>query len=222
MNNTDNNKNIDKNKLYIGIFTLVIIIAVIILLISRCGKDDDTPDTSNNSSNGTVAALLVDSETGDQEETIKKKINIPSRKIDFTKSMKDIMKFEEKQEDTLPLEDNYKPAQSSDGYTYVMYKFNNVNAPKFFGTQIATSDENAMLTYVFYKEKLTEVRIQYGNVGTNGYNDIIKNITSLYGDPTYSRSYSNGSLESWWKNKSVTLDIICQDAKVIAYYRKNN
>lgn len=220
MSNTKRNNKSDKNILYIGIFTLVVVIVLIAVLATKCKKEDNS--TTNNQGSGNKApSVVVNSELGNQEATIEANINVPSREVDFSESIKEIMKFEAKQEDTLELDEDYEPAKSSDGYTYLMYKFNNVNAPKFFGTQIATSDNDAILTYVFYEDTLTEVRVQYGSIGLDAFDNIVEEISSLYGQPTYSRSYSNGSQESWWKTKDVTLDVIYQDAKVILYYRKN-
>lgn len=220
MSNTKRNNKSDKNILYIGIFTLVVVIVLIAVLATKCKKDDNSATNSQGSGNK-APSVVVNSELGNQEATIEANINVPSREVDFSESIKEIMKFEAKQEDTLELDEDYEPAKSSDGYTYLMYKFNNVNAPKFFGTQIATSDNDAILTYVFYEDTLTEVRVQYGSIGLDAFDNIVEEISSLYGQPTYSRSYSNGSQESWWKTKDVTLDVIYQDAKVILYYRKN-
>lgn len=215
-----NNKKTDKNILYIGIFTLILVIALIAIFATKC-RQDGTDTNSSQGKTNKAPAVDINSENGDQEATIEAKINLPSRKVDFSESIKEIMKFEAKQEDTLELDEDYEPAKSSDGYTYLMYEFNNVNAPKFFGTQVDTSDSDAMLTYVFYEDTLTEVRVQYGSVGLDAFDSILKNISGSYGQPTYSRSYSNGSQESWWKTEKVTLDIIYQDEKVILYYRKN-
>ena len=219
MSNKKNNKKSDKNVLYIAIFSIILIIALIAIFATKCKKDDN-----NSNSQGTTnkaPAVAINSEFGDQMATIEAKINIPSRKVDFSESIDEIMKSENKKDDTLELDEDYEPAKSSDGYTYLMYKFNNVNAPEFFGTQIATSDEDAMLTYVFFNDILTEIRVQYGSVGLDAFDNIVEEITSSYGQPTYSRSYSNGSQESWWKTEKITLDIIYQDAKVILYYRQN-
>lgn len=127
--------------------------------------------------------------------------------------------MKQKQKDTL---DNPAEAKSQDGYTYLSYTFNSENPATFFGVQVASSDVNAMLTYVFKGDNLIEVRIQYGNVGSSVYNTIVQTNNANYGNATYSRSYSNGTQESWWKTKDITLDVICQNECVIAYYRTNN
>lgn len=86
---------------------------------------------------------------------------------------------------------------------------------------VAPSDPNALLQYVFFNDKLLEIRIQYGSLGETSYETILSDITKKYGDATYSREYSNGNKESWWKTKSITLTAYYQNEGVSVYYRKN-
>lgn len=86
---------------------------------------------------------------------------------------------------------------------------------------VAPSDPNALLQYVFFNDKLLEIRIQYGSLGETSYETILSDITKKYGGATYSREYSNGNKESWWKTKSITLTAYYQNEGVSVYYRKN-
>lgn len=218
MNNTNSSNNKDKNIIYIGIFSLIIIIAVIIVLIAKnSGSDTNTSSTNATTVNSSVKPISVVSEKGAQQATVKKNINV--RNVKFSQSINKVKKNEAKQKDT-----SNKPsiAESADGYTYLSYSFNTDATPEFFGTKVSNADASAMLVYVFYNEKLIEVRFQFGNIGETNYNNIVSNITSTYGASTYSRSYSNGTEECWWKTDSVTLDVICQDSSVIAYFRSNS
>ena len=215
MSNTEKNKPIDKNLIYIGIFTLIIVIAIIAVLCTKCSSNESgTPNASVQRT--TAKSIYVQSENGDKDGTIDADIQV--RDISFSKSIKEIKKYESKQKDTVG---DPSVAESQDGYTYLTYKYDTENAPDFFGTKIATQDTSALLVYVFRNEELIEVRFQYGNIGVDSYNNIVSNISSTYGNATYSRTYSNGAQESWWKTKEVTLDVICQNESVIAYYRVN-
>lgn len=217
MSNQKSEKQIDKNIIYIGVFTIAIIVVIIAIFAMNSSNNNNTVTNVNNVNNQVTTKLTIVSENGNQEETIKKAIKL--RKIDFSKTIEEIKAFEKKQKDTL---DNPSEATSEDGYTYLSYSFSPENPATFFGVQVAASDANAMLTYVFHNDLLIEVRIQYGNVGSTVYNTIVAANNTTYGNATYSRSYSNGTQQSWWKTKNLTLDVICQNNSVIAYYRTNN
>lgn len=218
MSNQKPEKPIDKNLLYIGVFTIVIVIAIIAIFAIKSSTENNQADSGANNANAQATTkLTIVSENGNQNETIKESIKF--RKVDFSKTIKKVKAFEAKQEDTL---DNPSEAKSQDGYTYLSYKFNTKKPATFFGVQVAAKDANSMLTYVFKDNKLIEVRIQYGNVGSSVYNTIVSANNNNYGTATYSRQYSNGTQQSWWKTKNITLDIIFQNGSVIAYYRTNS
>lgn len=222
----DDNKqksSLSKNQLGIIILSAVIVVSIAIyILISSVSSSDQESNT--NSSNGgnkvtstAGAQISIVDEAGNQSETISADINF--RDIVFGKSIKQIKKMENKMDDTL---DEPAVATSQDGYTYLTYSFNKEANPEFFGTAISTTSKTAMLVYVFYNNSLIEVRVQYGAIGTDGYNAIVGTGTNLYGKATYSRSYSNGAMESWWKTSEVKLDVIYQDGDVVAYYSTTN
>lgn len=210
----DTNSASNKNAIYIAIITGVIVLAAIIFLVTRGGSN-----SSNSANNGTTtpAPISVVNEEGNQEETLKSKIAV--RDIKFGKTIKQIKKSEKKMEDTL---DNPSSATSEDGYTYLTYKFNPDAAPSFFGTEVLASANTSMLVYVFYQDSLIEVRIQYGSIGNAAYENIVAYNNNEFGKATYSRSYSNGTKQSWWKTSDKHLDVICQNGDVVAYYRVND
>lgn len=210
----DTKKSSNKNAIYISVITGLIVLIGIIFLATR-GSSNNTGNQSNNGTT-TPAPISVVNEEGNQEETMAAKLDI--RDIKFGKTIKQIKKIENKMDDTLG-----KPssATSKDGYTYLSYQFNPEANPNFFGTNILTSDDTAMLVYVFHNDSLIEVRIQYGSIGFDAYELIVSNINNEYEKYTYSRSYSNGTKQAWWKTKNSTLDVICQDGNVVAYYKIN-
>lgn len=210
-------KSIDKNYIYIGIFTIVAIILIVAVISINSNKNKPTPAPAANNSVQQSTALSVISENGNQRQTLKSDINF--RKIKFSKSIKDIKAYEQKQTDTL---DNPDENTSEDGYTYLSYKYNPENPATYFGAQVLPSDINSMLTYVFHNGKLIEIRIQYGSIGSDEFDKIVTSNNSIYGNSTYSRSYSNGTKDLWWKTSKHTLNVICQGGNVIAYYKVNN
>ena len=208
---------IDKNLLYIGIFTIAIIIIVIAVLAIKPSSNSNTPvNAVGNNATQAATALSIVNENGNQEAILDKSIKV--RKIDFSKTVEEVKAFEAKQKDTL---DNPSEAKSQDGYTYVTYRFNPENPATFFGTQVAAADSSSMLTYVFKNDALIEVRIQYGAIGSTAYDAIVASNNTTYGQATYSRSYNNGTKQSWWKTKDATLDVIFQNQGIVAYYRVN-
>lgn len=211
--------NADKNKLYIGIFSLVIIIIIIIVFSFKGCSDKNSPTGQNAGSNSAPSAKSVSivSEQGAQNSTLKADFNV--RGIKFSNKIKDVKKLESNQKDTIG---EPSVAKSQDGYTYLTYTFSKENIPEFFGTKVQSADTNSMLVYVFRNNELVEVRIQYGKIGKDAYNNIVANINTTYGNATYSRTYSNGTEESWWKTKKTTLDLMYQDTGAIIYYRANS
>lgn len=206
----------DNNKLYIAVFTAVIVLAIIVVCIVKFSSGDNQAD--NTSPKATAAPVSVVATEGSPNETIKKNIR-SLRNVKFGKSHTAIQKFEKNNDDTLT--GNY--AAASDGTAaYLTYKFNTENAPEFFGTKVVPTDVNALLEYVFNKDdQMYEIRLQYGSLSKNVYDSIISNISGIYGKSTYSRTYSHGSVENWWKTKKVTLTAYYQESGVSVYLRKN-
>lgn len=219
----DNQNTQKSNKSTIAILVLtgvVLFLIILGLILSKVIPNIGNGGNANNSdkANTTVGAVIsVVDEKGNQDETINAEIDF--RDVKFGSSIKKIKKMESKLDDTL---DNPSTATSNDGYTYLTYSFNKDTSPEFFGTTVSTTSNNAILVYVFYNNSLIEVRVQYGAVGTAGYNAILAASNNSYGQATYSRSYTNGAMQSWWKTSDVTLDVIYQDEDVIAYYKTNN
>lgn len=213
MSNNEN-KSSNKSSLYIAIITGLLILVAIIYFATR--ENSSSPVNNTNNSTTTPAPLSIIDEEGNQDETIKADIAI--RDIEFGRTIKQIKNMENKLEDTL---DNPTSATSKDGYTYLTYMFNPETKSNFFGADVLATDSSSMLVYVFYKDSLIEVRIQYGYIGFDAYNAIVAHNNNTYGKATYSRSYSNGTKQSWWKTEDVLLDVICQNGGAVAYYRKN-
>lgn len=206
----------DNNMLYIAVFTAILVIAIVVVLIFKSGSGDN--HTSKNSEKATAAPVSVVATEGSQDETIKKSIK-SLRNVKFGKSHKAIQKYEKNNDDTL--DGNY--AAADDGTAaYLTYSFNTENAPEFFGTKVVATDNNALLEYVFDKnDKMYEIRLQYGKLSKEVYESIVSNITGTYGASTFSRTFSHGSVETWWKSKKFTLTAYYQETGVSIYLRKN-
>lgn len=217
-NSTTKNQNSkNHNTLYIIIFSLLIIAAILIVfLIKSNSKDTPKTNTQSESVSATAGSISIVSESGAQDAVINSKIT-NARDVKFSKSHTAVEKYEKSQNDTL--EGDY--SEATDGYSYLTYKFDTANVASFFGTSVSPSDVNSLLQYVFYNDKLIEIRIQYGSLGENAYNSIVSEITDQYGEATYSRTYSNDNKETWWKTKSVTLTAYYQNDGVSVYFRKN-
>lgn len=206
----------DNNKLYIAVFTAIIVVAVIIVLVLKTGSGKDNANSQN--AKATAAPVSIVATEGSQDETLKK--NIKSlRNIKFGKSHKAVQEYENNNNDTQA--GNYAVASDKTA-AYLTYKFNTESAPEFFGTKVVTTDNNALLEYVFDKDdKMYEIRLQYGKLSKEVYDAIISNITGTYGPSTYSRTFSHGSVETWWKTSKVTLTAYYQETGVSIYLRKN-
>lgn len=213
-----NSKN-NNNLLYIIVFSLLIIAAIIIVFIIKSNSNDTLNPNTNNQDDAvsaTAGSISIVSESGAQDAVSKSKIS-NARDVKFSKSHTAVDKYENSQNDTL--EGDY--SEAADGYSYLTYKFDTANVASFFGTSVSPSDINSLLQYVFYNDKLIEIRIQYGSLGENAYKTILSDITDQYGEATYSRTYSNDNQETWWKTKSVTLTAYYQNSGVSVYFRKN-
>lgn len=220
---TSVNKNINSKKTknssapYIIIASLcIIIVFVVVIAALKFGDSNNSAPVNKATESQSAKTISVVAESGAQEGICNAKIT-NERKVKFSDSYKEIKKYEDKQYDTI--EGDYR--ESLDGYGYLTYKFDIANTASFFGMSVAPSDPNALLQYVFFNDKLLEIRIQYGSLGETSYETILSNITKKYGDATYSREYSNGNKESWWKTNSITLTAYYQNDGVSVYYRKN-
>lgn len=213
MNNE--NKKKDNNKIYIAVFTTILVIAVIIgLLVKSCSNGSQ----NDNSKSQTAAPVSVVSTEGSQDKTINKKIKI-IRNVKYGKSHKAIEKAEKKNADTLS--GSYQAADDGTA-AYLTYKFNTKKAPEFFGAKVVPTDNNSLIQYVFDKDdKMYEIRLQYGKLSKDVYDSIISNITGTYGNATFSRTFSHGSVENWWKTDKVTLTAYYQETGVSVYLRKH-
>lgn len=219
--NDISNSDSGKNKLIAEIITFVLLIGVVIFFATQCSKNN----TNSSSTSGTIAhtttvsnnPVVVQDENGNQTAVINS--NIPFRDVDFSSSIDEIKEKEAKSDETL---DNPSESNSSDGYTYLTYSLNKDASPSLFGATANTTDSTALLVYVFKDGNLIEVRWQYGTLPSSSYDSIVSNISSQYGSSTYSRSYSNGSKESWWKTDDITLVVMYQSSGISIYYRTNS
>ena len=194
-------------------------------LFSGCGKKTTEKPTPK--------PLTVNQKVGNEDATIKAKVNIDSyRKIKFGTSIKDIKKSEKKSKDTLKNETSPQTSSSQDGYTYLAYTYSDKAKKPVFG---AIPSSNGTLTYVFKNKKLKEVRVDYGQLDESAYTSITNFFKEKYGDATFSRTYSNNSKNSWWKTSSVKIDVNYSVAeiydakgnsstqpKVLVYYSEND
>ena len=57
-----------------------------------------------------------------------------------------------------------------------------------------------VFVYVFKNKELTEIRVQYGEVGMDQYNNMINTLTNTYGQASFSRSWSDGSIVNYKLN----------------------
>lgn len=226
----------DSNALYILIFTVVLVIAIAVFIFSRNNnsKNDNSVVSNNNSS---VATLDIVESNGslngkmNDDQTINNYVNFfegSSKKTTakdsiFNKNIDQIKKFESKRDITLdnPSEASSEPSSDGDIYTYLTYKFNRQKSPKILGISINSDSNTCMLVYVFKNKILTEIRVQYGEVGVDQYNILINTLTNTYGQASFSRNWSDGSKESWWKSKLYTLDTVYQRDAITLYYKVN-
>lgn len=214
MNNETKKK--DNNILYIGIITAIIIVAIIIVLILKFGGSDNNSQAGKEKS--APAPVSVVATEGSQNETMNKNIK-NLRNVKFGKAHQAIEKAEKNMDDTLS---GHYVAAPDGTAAYLTYRFNGKNVPEFFGTKVVPTDNNALLEYVFDKDdKMYEIRLQYGKLPKSSYESIVSNISTTYGSSTYSRTYSHGSVENWWKTKKVTLTAYYQETGVSIYLRKN-
>ena len=197
----NSNNNTSSNKHIAEIITIALLAIVLIFFVVQCSRNKNessstsgTIAASSSYSGTTVPPVVVQNESGDQTEIADSEINF--RNISF--------------------------ASSVDGYTYLTYSFNGKNDPTAFGTVANVSDASASLVYVFKDNKLIEVRWQYGKLDASAYDSIIADASSQFGPATYSREYSNGYKESWWRTKDVLISFLYQDSGISIYYKSFN
>lgn len=217
----NSNNNTSSNKHIAEIITIALLAIVLIFFVVQCSRNKNessstsgTIAVSSSYSGTTVPPVVVQNESGDQTEIEDSEINF--RNISFASSMDEIKALESKSDDTL---DNPDDSSSVDGYTYLTYSFNGKNDPTAFGTVANVSDASASLVYVFKDNKLIEVRWQYGKLDASAYDSIIADASSQFGPATYSREYSNGYKESWWRTKDVLISFLYQDSGISIYYK---
>ena len=204
----------------IGCTALALVMATS-LLFSGCGKKTQEKPTPK--------PLTVNQKVGSEDATIKSKVNIDSyRKIKFNASIKDIKKAEKKNKDTVKSKTSPSETTSKDGYTYLAYTFADSAKNSIFG---AVPVADGSLTYVFKDKSLKEVRVDYGSLDENAYTAICEFFKNEFGDPSFSRTYSNNSKNSWWKTNKAKVDVnysiaeiydakgnSTQQSKIIVYY----
>lgn len=188
--------------------TLLVVLAAGMLVGCGCSKTADKESKK-------PLNIKVVKEEGDKAKIIKANLNVRDAKLGS--SIKKIKKYEDKQKDTA---DKPNESSSQDGYTYVIYSFDSKNAKECFGVKPGEASSGAMLTYVFFDKKLTELRLQYGKVGLEGYNKIIESLTSTFGAPTYSNTFSNDAKSSEWNTAKTQIQVVYQDGSVTLYFRK--
>lgn len=201
-NNTQVTEPKENNKKLIIISTIAIVVFVALfvvlgLFVFHWFGGNKTAEKATNKQAATIAIVKT---KGNEAASKKLKINV--RDIKFGTSIKDIKKFEDKQNDTIA---NPSEASTKDGYTYLTYLFNPKKA-KFYGVKPADSKTGALLQYVFKKKKVFDVRIQLGSISKEDRDKIEKTLIKKYGKPTYSIEYSNKATRMSWKTSAKSLD----------------
>lgn len=209
----------NKNTKLIAIVTGFIVVALIVAAILANSNNKSNNTTQSGQVKQTPKQIKVLEEHGSMDALSKKKLSV--RNVKFGAKYKNVIANEKKQKDTL---DKYSEASSQDGYTYVSYKFDGKKVKNFWGVKPNVKDPSCMLTYVFYKKRLIELRIQYGKQAPDAVNKAVKNASQLFGKTTYDRKYDNGCLDYWWKTKKTTLRIMRSDStnnSLSAYFSQN-
>lgn len=193
INNTQTPEPKENNKKLVIIASIAIVVLIAAFVVVGIslgwfgGKKSDEKKTS------AAPTIKVVETKGSEAKTTKAKISV--RDVKFGDKLKDVKKFEKEQKDTL---DGPSEASTKDGYTYLTYQFNDKKA-KFYGVKPAQSTAGSLLQYVFYKKKLFDIRVQYGDISSKDQAKAKKNIISKYGKPTYSIVYSNKSTKDDWR-----------------------
>ena len=205
-----------ESKLIAGL-TAIIALAILVFAIFSISSCSRSSSDSETTVKATPAPIRVVKENGSQDALTKSKIELRMSK--FGTKISKIKAFEKKQKDTL---DSPNEATSKDGYTYLMYNFDTNKIKPMFDVKPGSSSDGSMLTYVFYKKHLTEVRYQYGKSDPSSFAKLTSAITKKYGKETYSRDYSNNDRDLWWKTKKATLRALSSQSYISVYFIANN
>ena len=193
INNTQTPEPKENNKKLIIIASIAIVVLIAAFVVAGIflgwfgGKKESEKKTP------TAPTIKVVETKGSEAKTTKVKISV--RDVKFGDKLKDVKKFEEGQKDTLATPSE---AKTKDGYTYLTYQFDPKKA-EFYGVKPTPSASGSLLQYVFYKKKLFDIRVQYGDISSKDRSKAKKNIIDKYGKPTYSIVYSNDSTKDNWK-----------------------
>ncbi len=194
MNNTQTSEPKENNKKLIIISSIVIValIAVFVVLgfsLNWFGGKKDASKTEDK----TAPTIAVLETKGAESKTTKVKIKV--RDVKFGDKVKEVKKFEKKQDDTL---DGPSEASTKDGYTYLTYNFNTKNA-KFYGVKPKDAASAGLLQYVFKKKKLFDIRIQFGDISPKERAKVEKTVKKKFGKPTFFMKYSDKSYFYRWR-----------------------
>lgn len=195
MNNVQEPKSKENNKMLIIVSSaiLVVVVAIFVGLGFTFGWFGGSNKQSAEKKTSPAPTIKVVKTKGAEGKTTKVKISV--RDVKFGDKIKEIKRFEKTQKDTL---DNPTEASTKDGYTYLTYLFNTKNA-EFYGVKPTDSTRGSLLQYVFYKKKLFDIRLQYGDISSKDRDKIQKNVNKKYGKPTYGVVYSNKSTRDMWR-----------------------
>lgn len=200
MNNTQTQEPKENNKKLIIIASIAIVVLVAAFVIVGISLNWFGGKKASDKQAKTAPTIKVLETKGSEAKTTKAKISV--RDVKFGEKLKDVKKFEDGQKDTLKTPSE---AKTKDGYTYLTYQFDPEKA-EFYGVKTAPSTSGSLLQYVFYKKKLFDIRVQYGDIGSKDKAKAKKNIISKYGKPTFSITYSNDSTKDSWRTDAKTPD----------------
>ena len=198
MDNTNNvqpteTKESNKKLVVISAVAIAALVAVFVIVGISLGWFGGSNKQSAEKKTSPVPTIKVVKTKGAEGKTTKVKISV--RDVKFGDSIKQVKKYEKKQKDTL---DNPSEAKTKDGYTYLTYLFDPKKA-EFYGVKPTDSTKGSLLQYVFYKKKLFDIRVQYGDISSKDRDKITKNVNKKYGKPTYQVVYSNKSTRDMWR-----------------------
>ncbi len=193
INNTQTPEPKENNKKIIIIAAIAIVVLIAAFVVLGITLKWFGGNKSDSKTSVTAPTISVVETKGSEGKTAKIKVSV--RDVKFGDTIKEVKKFEKKQDDTL---DGLSEGSTKDGYTYLTYQFNTKNA-KIFGVKPAESTKGSLLQYVFYKKKLFDIRLQYGDIGSKKQAKVKKAMIKKYGKPTHSIVYSNKSAKDNWR-----------------------
>ena len=187
MNNVQPTEPKENNKKIVIVSAIAIaaLVAVFVIVGVSLGWFGGSKKQSAENNKGTAPTIKIIETKGSEGKTTKVKISV--RDVKFGDKIKEVKKFEKKQKDTI---NSPTEAKTKDGYTYLTYQFDTKNA-KYYGVKPAESTRGSLLQYVFYKKKLFDIRLQYGDISSKDRAKLKKNIIKQYGKPTFASAYSN-------------------------------